>query len=272
MPVIPIDDFSDPRLAHYRNLKDHELAAAGDLFIAEGLFVTQRLLRSKYPCQSVLCTPRKLDSVLPDLKPDVPLYLVPEALMHDIVGYKFHTGALAIGQRLPAPPLASLVPAAGPATFVVLPQTNNLENLGAIARLCAGFGVDALIVGEQCGDPFYRRSLRVSMGTLLFLPVFCSTDLKHDLATLRDDHQFELSATVLDPAAEPLAGARRTNPRMALLFGCEGEGLSRDYISLCPRRLTIPMPAHIDSLNVSTSAAIFLYHFTQFAAQAVRST
>lgn len=272
MPVIPLTDLADPRLAAYHKIKDRELAADGDLFIAEGLLVTQRLLLSPYPCLSVLCARRKLPDILPAARPEVPIYVVPDPLLHDIVGYKFHTGALAVGQRPPSPPLSSLFspPPSDSSfglhpsslTFVVLPHTNNADNLGSIARIAAAFGVSALILGEQCADPFYRRSLRVSMGTIFSLPLYRSPDLKRDLARLRDEFHVELAATLLDPAAEPLATATRPD-RLALLFGSEGDGLPPDYVALCPRRLTIPMSLGTDSLNVSMSAAVFLYHFTQ---------
>jgi tRNA G18 (ribose-2'-O)-methylase SpoU len=264
MPRIPLTDLADPRLALYRNVKDRELAAAGDLFMAEGLLVVQRLLRSAYPCLSVLCAERKAEAILSDAHPDVPVYVVPDALLHDIVGFKFHTGALAVGRRLPPVSLESVLPRKDALTLVVLPHTNNLENVGSIARISAAFGVDAMILGEECCDPFYRHSLRVSMGTLFSLPLHRSTDLKRDLALLRDTYGVQLAATVLDPAAEPLATAARPQ-RLALLFGSEAHGLPPDYLALCSRRLTIPMSRGTDSLNVSMSAAIFLYHFTQLA-------
>jgi tRNA G18 (ribose-2'-O)-methylase SpoU len=262
MPVIRLTDLSDPRLALYRNLKDRELAAQGDLFVCEGLLVVQRLLRSQYPCLSVLCAERKVGAVLPDARPETPVYVVPDALLHDVVGFKFHTGALAVGRRLPRGPLEAVLPKREGLTLVVLPHTNNLENVGSIARISAAFGVDAMILGEECCDPFYRQSLRVSMGTMFSLPLHRSEDLKRDLVALRDGYGVQLAATVLDPEAEPLAGAGRPG-RVALLFGSEAEGLPGDYLEICSRRLTIPMSLGTDSLNVSMAAAVFLYHFTQ---------
>lgn len=264
MPVIRLTDLSDPRLALYRNIKDRELATQGDLFMAEGLLVVQRLLRSAYPCLSVLCAERKLDALLPDAGPDIPVYVVPDALLHEVVGFKFHTGVLGVGRRLPRTPLEGVLPKREGMTLVVLPHTNNLENVGSIARISAAFGVDAMILGEGCCDPFYRHALRVSMGTIFALPLYRSEDLKRDLVTLRDGYGVQLAATVLDPAAEPLAGASRPG-RVALLFGAEADGLPGDYLEICSRRVTIPMSLGTDSLNVSMAAAVFLYHFTQLA-------
>jgi tRNA G18 (ribose-2'-O)-methylase SpoU len=233
--------------------------------MAEGNLVVRRLLRSTYPCHSVLCSDRKIDEMRPDLRPDVPTYLVPDRLMHEIVGFHFHTGVLAIGKRLPPEPLDAIIASKPTSTLIVLPDTNNAENLGAIARTAVVFGADALLLGEQCADPFYRQAVRVSMGTIFSLRLHRSTDILADLAALRDRHGFDVVATVIDRDAEPLASVTRKPDRLALLFGSEGWGLSPDHIARSTRRMTIPMAPNTDSLNVSMSAAIFLYHFTQVA-------
>lgn len=267
MSVEQVNSFDDPRVAAYRNLKDRELAREGDLFIAEGQLVVRRLLRSPYPCLSVMCVERKLEAVRADVPPDVPVYVVPDAVVHRVVGYHFHTGVMGVGRRLPPAPLGAVLPGRGddrPLTVVVLPNTNNLENLGSIARLCAGFGVDALVLGEECADPFYRQAVRISMGTMFSLPLVRSDDVLRDLGQLRDEWGVELMATVLDESAEPVATTARPR-RLGLLFGSEAMGLSAAQVRACQRRVTIPMSLGTDSLNVSMSAAIFLYHFTRLA-------
>src|SRR5947208_1756895 len=110
MSIEPITNLADPRLAPYHNVKDRELAAEGDLFVSQCLLVVQPHLPSKYPCLSVPCAERKLETILPDVPPDVPLYLVPDTLIHDIIGFKFHTGVMAIGRRPPPEPLESILP------------------------------------------------------------------------------------------------------------------------------------------------------------------
>ena len=72
-------------------------------------------------------------------------------------------------------------------------------------RLSAAFGVDAMLLGERCCDPFFRQSVRVSMGAVFKLPLVRSEHLSGDLARLRENWGFELAATVLSPDAEPLA-------------------------------------------------------------------
>lgn len=262
MEFYEINTLDDPRLALYRNLKDGELAAEGNRFIVEGHFVVQRVLASDYPVDSVLIAWRKLEEMRPFLRPGVPVYLVPDAMVNGIVGFQFHTGVMAIAQRKPLVPLGELMERLpSRAVLMVLPETTSLQNMGGLIRVAAAFGVGGVIVGPQSVDPFYRLPIRVSMGTCFRLPVVRSADLEMDLKQLRDRWGVQLNATVLDPDAVPLQRCHRPD-RLGLLFGSEGYGLSKQWIELCHRKITIPMELGTDSLNVSVSAAVFLYHFT----------
>src|SRR4051812_7494484 len=129
MAIEPITNLADPRLAVYHNVKDRELAAEGDLFVAQGFLVVQRLLRSAYECVSVLCAERKLPLIQADLRPGVPVYLVPDAMIHEIIGFEFHPGLRAVGRRPPLTPLEATIPRKDPLTLLVLPETNNVQNL-----------------------------------------------------------------------------------------------------------------------------------------------
>jgi tRNA G18 (ribose-2'-O)-methylase SpoU len=135
------------------------------------------------------------------------------------------------------------------------------DNMGGLIRLCAGFGVGALLLGSDCSDPYSRRVLRVSMGAAFALPVVECFDLAADLNRLRYQHQFRLLATVLDPQAELLADLVPGAPTV-LLLGNESDGLAQEWIDLSDERVTIPMTA-ADSLNVTVAAGIFL-HWLRF--------
>ena len=261
MPTEPtlIDDLSDPRLAPYRDLKDKELARLGDRFIAESEFVVRRLLASAYPTDSVVVAQRKAAALADAVPAGVPLYAVPDRLLNDVVGYQFHTGVMAVGRRVPSPPLSAVLPPTGRSVVAVCPDLNNFENLGSVIRTAAAFGVDALVLGERCCDPFYRMSVRVSMGTCFRLPIVRSGRLADTLAELRRDHGYTLLATVLDDAAEPLPSVVPPE-RAAVLFGNEAVGLAPADAALCDRRVTLPMRRGTDSLNVAAAAAVFLYH------------
>ena len=264
---VPVDSLDDPRLAPYRDLKDRELAREGDRFIAESEQVVRRLLDSDYPTESLLLARRRAEEIAPLAPPNVPVYVVDDAMMHRVVGFKFHSGVIAVGRRKPTPSVGEFISAAAGRprlTLVVLPEVANTENMGSLVRIGAAFGADALVLGRHCCDPFWRQSVRVSMGTVFSLPLLRSNDLLSDLRVLRDEGGVELAAAVVGEGAESLAAARRGG-RLALLFGNEAQGLGEDYVSACDRRVTIPMRLGTDSLNVAVAAAVFLYHFTKEA-------
>ncbi|HET6247625.1 MAG TPA: RNA methyltransferase [Tepidisphaeraceae bacterium] len=261
--MIPITSLSDPRIAPYRNVKDKELDRAGNLFIAEGEHLVRRLLASDFPAESVFVTEKHAGEFQNAVPAHVPLYVTSADVMNNILGMKFHSGIIACGRRKAWKPLDDVLPTKpGRLTLVICPDINNVENIGSLIRLSAGFGVDAMILGEQCHDPFWRQSVRVSMGTIFSLPIYRSPNLAHDLGRLKKEWGVELAATVLDAGAEPLEDARR-GERLALLLGSEPHGLDDTSLSACDRRITIPMKLGTDSLNVAVAAGIFLYHFTR---------
>lgn len=274
MPRIAIDTLDDPRVAPYRDLKSQRLVRDGNRFIAEGTKLVERLLDSDFVAESVLIAERRESEWAAKIPAEVPLYVLPQELGEQLTGFNFHVGVLACGLRKPNLSLdtalaqhrlpANLQSGASEPTrltVVVCPNCDNPENLGAIIRNGAAFGIDAVLLGRGCCDPFSRRVLRVSMGAALRLPILESPDLERDVRRLRDDWQVELLASVLDPTAEPLAQASKPR-RLALFLGNEADGLDARWQSLCNRRLTIPMQPGTDSLNVAIAAGIFLHHFT----------
>ena len=259
----PIVSLDDPRLWPYRELKDRALDRSGRWFVAEGEHVVRRLLASDFHVESVFLSEKRVADMAPAVPAGVPVYVAPQHLMEGVLGFKFHSGVIACGRRKPRQTIDGVVPRGRDRlTLVVCPDISNVENIGSIIRLSAGFGADALILGEHCHDPFWRQSVRVSMGTVFTLPVVHTDDLLRDLGRLRREWGVELAATVLDPDAEPLAGAARP-AKLGLLFGGEAQGLGPAYVAACDRRVTIPMKLGTDSLNVAVAAGIFLYHFTQ---------
>jgi len=267
MPTARIDSLDDPRVAPYRNLKDHELDRAGKLFIAEGEHVVRRLLASDFPVESVMLDRRRAGEIAPLLPEHVPVYVVSTAVMSGVLGFRFHSGIIACGRRKPPPPLPEFMGELSErnsrrVTLVICPDVSNVENIGSLVRLGAGFGVDGMILGPQCHDPFWRQSIRVSMGTVFKLPILRSADLLADMRRLREEWGVQLAGTVIADDAEPLKNAARPE-RFGLLFGGEAQGLTPEYVAACDRRITIPMKLGTDSLNVAVAAGIFLYHFTE---------
>jgi tRNA G18 (ribose-2'-O)-methylase SpoU len=259
-----IQSLDDSFLNPYRNLKDKELAREGNRFIAEGENVVCRLLASSTPVESVLLSERKtaVASLVPG---NVRTFIAPDAVIEQIIGFEFHSGVLACGIRPPSPRLESIIPLPPkPALIVVCQQITNTENLGSLIRVSAAFGADAMILGERCCDPYFRQSVRVSMGTIFSLPIIQSQNLLSDLSTLKN-LGIERLATVLSPEAEPLNTITHS-ARVAIAFGNEADGLDADTIAHCDRRVTIPMKRGTDSLNVAIAAAVFLYQLTNHRA------
>ena len=152
--------------------------------------LVRRLLASPYAVHSLLVEEGKLDRIAALVPSATPVYIAPEPLVRAILGYKFHSGVMACGVRPAEVSLTDLKPdGPGPITLLVCPDLNNSSNLGSIIRSAAALGAAGLLLGPECCDPFWRMSIRVSMGAVFRLPIVRTTDLQADLMTL--------SATIL---------------------------------------------------------------------------
>lgn len=263
--LIRVQSLDDPQLAPYRTLKERELAREGDRFIAEGEQLVKRLLASRFQTESVLLAERHVDGFSRIVPEHIPVYAAPASVVDQIVGFKFHSGVMAVGVRGASPKLDDVMVGGVDqrTTLVICPEIEKTDNLGAMIRVAAAFGADAMILGERSCDPFFRQSVRVSMGTVFFLPIVRSDNLSRDLRRLREEFGVKLIASVLGDDAESLETVRRRPPRLGLLFGNEAQGLARAWLDLCDHRVTIPMKHGTDSLNVAVAAGVFLYHFTR---------
>jgi tRNA G18 (ribose-2'-O)-methylase SpoU len=169
-----------------------------------------------------------------------------------------YQGLLAAG-RLP-PPLsleAILARSPRPRLLAAVDGLSSAENLGALVRNCAAFGVHALLVGETSASPFLRRAVRSSMGAIFHLPVLETPNLALTLGQLRPHGLRSIAA---HPHADdrPLPAADLSGD-CCLVFGSEGAGLSPAVLAACQEAAAIPMPPTVDSLNVGSAAAVFLY-------------
>jgi tRNA G18 (ribose-2'-O)-methylase SpoU len=267
MPLIRVTSIDDQRLAPYRELSQRNLTRQSGLFIAEGQKVVERLIASSFEVASILAEPAFAERYEPQVAADVPIYVVSRELVQATIGFNFHRGVLACGRRrgrTSISPLLAKLPAGGQ-TIVVCTQVQDPTNLGSIIRASAAFGCAAVMLSDQCADPFSRRVLRVSMGAALQVPIVESRDAATDLAALAAAG-FEIAAAVLDPAAEPLAAAGR-GERLAIVLGNEAHGLSAQWLARIHRQVTIPMHPGVDSLNVAMAAAVMLYHFCRCPGQ-----
>jgi len=258
--ILRIDDPDDPRLNDYRNLTDTELAARHGAFVAEGRLVTERLLHSRFDTRSVMVTDPALAALESTLtRPtSTPVYLVPQAVMDAVVGFKLHRGCVAIGERRPSASIRDVADRAR--RLVVLERIANPDNIGAIFRNAAAFGADGVLLDAASADPLYRKALRTSMGTALQVPFTRAEPLVDALRHLRNAG-FILVALTPSSDAPPLstiAPSLRAG-RTAFVVGHEGEGLSADTLDACDQRARIPMAEGVDSLNVAMAVGIGLY-------------
>jgi tRNA G18 (ribose-2'-O)-methylase SpoU len=249
--VIELDDIGDTRLSEYRGLRERG-KESDEYFIVEGMTAIERLLTSDYPVRSVLLTPATHARLAVRLA-DVATYVISADAMSGVAGVNLHRGAVASASRLPSPSLAAVLPDAR--RIVMLEGINDHENLGAIARTARGLGADALLLDRTCADPFYRRSVRVSMGELLHLPIVRCHDWAAAFAEVAAA-SFEVWALTPSPSAADIFTL--TPPeRWALVVGAEGPGLSSETLARCIN-VRIPMRNGVDSLNVGHAVAAAL--------------
>jgi len=255
-PRIDIDDPDDPALSDFRDLKraDRRPDRPGGrgLVIAEGTVVVRRLLASAYPVRALLGVARRYEELADDLAGlDAPYYVVDADLMATVIGFHLNRGVLAAADRVQFPAAAELLPRVR--SVAVLEGVGDHENLGSIFRNAAGLGVGAVLLGEGCADPLYRRSVRVSMGTVLHVPFAPLPWLAQGMDLL---HRNGFQVIALSPAGECRLADVRPAGRVALLVGSEGPGLTEVALQAADLRVRIPMHRGVDSLNVATAAAI----------------
>jgi len=259
--LIPIDDPSDPRVAAFRDIKERDLVGRQRLFIAEGETVLRAFVRdAPERVRSLLIDGKrigKLDEVLADLPPGVPVHVAGQAVLDAIAGFHLHRGVLAVGAKPePLSAEALLAGVGARAVVLVLMGIANHDNLGGVFRNAAAFGVDGVVLDGDCCDPFYRKAIRVSIGATLSVPTAWLAP-GQDVIDLLARHRFQVLA--LSPNAEETLAALDPPVRAAVLLGAEGPGLSTAVMERA-RTVGIPMANGFDSLNVATTSGIVLHH------------
>lgn len=212
----------------------------------------RRLVESAYPVRAVLGVPRRYEELAGDLAGEIaPYYAASPELMGQVVGFHLNRGVLATADRVVFPPAAELLGRVH--SVAVLEGVGDHENLGGIFRNAAALGVGAVLLAAGCSDPLYRRSVRVSMGTVLAVP-FAPIAWLDDGVSLLRRNGFRIVA--LTPSGEMPLRNTALGGRVALLLGSEGPGLTPAALAAADLRVRIPMAPGVDSLNVATAAAI----------------
>jgi tRNA G18 (ribose-2'-O)-methylase SpoU len=254
---VPIYNVEDDRVAIFRNVKDAQCRAQG-LFIVESERVLERSAELGLDCIGVLVSERRserLDDVLTELGCSV--YVASAELVNAIVGFPLHRGVLAIARRSALPSPSAVLQNAQ--RIVVLENVVDPDNIGSVFRHCAAFGADAVILSEHCGDPLYRKAVRSSMGWVFDVP-WTRIDDRHGLVPeLRRAGFTSLALTPSGATDIRHCASQIGSSKLALLFGSESEGLAAATMDASDLKVRVPISAHVDSLNVATTAALAMY-------------
>ena len=272
-----MDDETDPRLADFVALNDparrRQVERSGSYFVVEGVLAVERLLAlPQWEVRSIALLPRLADRLaeaiegrfgVPPGAPDCPVSVVDQDALNHVVGFDLHRGALASVTRRPPPRLDDLDPATlNAARLLVMAEgINDHENLGGLYRNAAAFGVDAMVLDPTSADPFYRRSVRVSLGHVLAVPTVMAPAHPAGIEALRARGVTVVALTPTgDVDLRDLDRPTLDSGPVAVLVGAEGPGLSEAALTAADHRVRITMATGVDSLNVATAAAVALHH------------
>ena len=228
------------------------------LYIAESEKVIRRALAAGHRPRSYLMARRWLtdlaDVVASAEAGGIPVFVGEHAVIERLTGFHLHRGALAAMHRPELPALGSLL--AGARRVAVLEDIVDHTNVGAMFRSAAALGMDAVLVTPRCADPLYRRSIRVSMGTVFQVPWTRIDPWPAGMDVLRA-HGFMVAALALTDDAVSLDElAAAPSERLAIVLGTEGDGLGRATVEGADLTVRIPMAGAVDSLNVAAASAV----------------
>lgn len=283
MQFITIDSIDDERVAAYTNLTEiqlrNRLEPERGLFIAESPKVIDRAIAAgREPISLLVEEPwiegmsQTFDVVDKRWGTDIPVYVASPEQLRQLTGYRLHRGALSAMRRWPLPSVEETCRDAR--RVAVMENIVDHTNVGALMRSAAALDVDAVLVTPSCGDPLYRRAARVSMGTVFQIPwTRIGGDDKHfwprrGLEELRSLGFTTVAMALSDDSISLDELTRRLNnspesadhiDKLALIFGTEGDGLSRHTIAGADLTVKIPMSHGVDSLNVAASSAVAFY-------------
>lgn len=264
--VTEITSFDDPALDIYARLTEAQLLnrfqPAKAMFIAESPKVIERALDAGYTPVSMLMERKDIDTQAKHIIArcgDIPIFTADRDVLAQLTGYQLTRGFLCAMKRPPLPSVASVCENAQ--RIVILENVMNPTNVGAIFRSAAALGMDAVLLTPGCSDPLYRRSARVSMGTVFQLPwTFIGDDITQwpnpGLEQIKS-LGFKTAAMALSDNSVPIDDpALMAEEKLAVVMGSEGDGLTENTIARCDYTVKIPMYHGVDSLNVAAASAV----------------
>jgi tRNA G18 (ribose-2'-O)-methylase SpoU len=260
--LILIDDPADARVEPFLKVRERDLVGRQGRFVAEGEVVLaaaagQGLL------EALLIDGKRVEGLQPILQrlpPATPVYTASQAVLDAVVGFHIHRGILAIGRRPAERSAADLLAGlTGRSVVLAVFGIGNHDNMGGLFRAAAAFGAGAVLLGQDCCDPLYRKAIRVSVGAALTVP-FARFAAGDDPVAVMQAAGFE--ALALSPAGREVLASVTPPARSAVLLGAEGPGLPLDLMARA-RTVRIPMSPGWDSLNVAVAGAIALHQLAR---------
>ena len=259
--VRTVESLDHPELEPYRSMRQQVDHHDQGIFVAEGEKVVRRLLASKLTVISLLLPPKWLESFQPSLEARqeaTQVFLAEKQILESLTGFSMYQGILALA-RVPKSLLLQTIldQAEKPLFLAAVDALSSAENLGGLVRNCVAFGIHALLVGETSASPYLRRAVRSSMGTVFQLPIVETLCLADAIREMR-------SQKVRCIAAHPHADRKVLSQSdlgsdCCVVFGSEGHGISPRVLEACDEAVAIPMASGVDSLNVGSASAVFLY-------------
>lgn len=263
--IIEITDFNAQELDVYARLTERQLRnpqKGAGIFIAESPNVILRALDAGYVPVSMLMERRHADRQAREAierSGNIPVYVSDPDVLSQITGYKLTRGVLCAMERRPLPNVRDICARAN--RIVVLENVMNPTNVGAIFRSAAALGMDAVLLTPACCDALYRRAVRVSMGTVFQIPWTYIGEKVSDWPdkgiSVLNDLGFKTAAMALrDDSVSIDNKILASEPKLAVILGTEGDGLSSCTIASCNYTVRIPMSHGVDSLNVASASAV----------------
>lgn len=272
--ITKIYDFLAPELDMYTRLTGPELRASveGELgvFIAESPTVIEVAIKSGCEVISLLTDERLINSsvkkIIEMLPDSTPIYTATEEVLKKLTGFALTRGALAAMKRPPLPDLTELIKDAG--RIAVLENIADSTNIGALFRAAAALGIDAVLVTPACCDPLCRRAVRVSMGTIFQVKWTkigkAHSDWPYPAIDTLKDLGFKTCAMALTDESVSIDDEQlRSEEKLAIILGTEGDGLKSETIARCDYTAKIPMSNSVDSLNVASAGAVAFWVLTR---------
>lgn len=258
--ILPIADLQDARLDEYLRLSEAHLRMRSDvengLYIAESTTVVSRAINAGHVPRSFLLAEKHLDQLAREFArfPDTPIFVGSDEQLQDLVGFHLHRGAMASMNRPEPLNLSEVLEQSS--RIAILEDIADHTNLGAIMRSASGLGVDAVLITPKCVDPWYRRSARVSMGTVFDLPWVRLASWPQDISTLKAHGYTMLAMELTEDAASLAEVDMAEGKKFAMILGNEGRGVAEETLSLVDQAVMIPMHREVSSLNVGAASAI----------------